>query len=105
MEKAKEREIVKLTEDEIMDLWNDIYFKDGATSKIEDETYTRIQQINTSDKSDGDSWDFIVCRESDKKYFKFNVWDAGSHNGYIFSDGENDLEEVFLELVFTQKFI
>ena len=100
----KEREIVQLTEEQISDLWNGIYFNDGDTHEIEEETFTRIQKINTSEYSDGDSWDYIVQRESDKKYFKFGVWDAGSHNGYIYSDGDNDLEEVFMGLAFTQKF-
>jgi hypothetical protein len=100
-----DREIVKLTEDQISDLWDGIYFNDGDSHQIGEETFTRIKKINTSDKSDGPSWEFIVRRESDKKYFKFDVWDAGSHNGYIFSDGDNTLEEVFFTgLVMEQNF-
>jgi len=69
------------------DLWNGVYYKDKVF-EFEGDTYKQVDKINTSDYSDGDSHDYIVERGSDGKFFKFNVWDAGDHNGYIFSDGE-----------------
>ena len=88
----KEREVVKSTQEDLLDLWNGVY-NEGDSHELYGETYTHIQQINTSDKSDGPSWDYIVQRKSDGKYFKFHVWDAGYHNGYLIQ--REYLEEVF----------
>jgi hypothetical protein len=88
----KEREIVESTQKELLDLWNGLYYK-GSSHELYGETYTHIEEIDTSRYSDGPSWDYIVQRKSDGKYFKFNVWDAGDHNGYIIED--EYLEEVF----------
>lgn len=87
-----EKETINFDEETMSDLWNGLYFK-GSSIKIMDETYKHVDQINTSQFSDGESWDFIVQRESDGKYFKFHVWDSG--NGYVFSYGHNSLTEVF----------
>ena len=65
------------------------------------ELYKQVKKINTSDKSDGPSWDYVIKRKSDGKFFKFNVWDAGDHNGYIFED--KFLIEVFETLEPTYK--
>lgn len=81
----KEREKIKLTHDELMDLWNGVYYKEDKY-ELRGGEYMQVAKINTSDKSDGPSWDYIIQRLSDKKFFKFNVWDAGDHNGYIFED-------------------
>ena len=75
-----------------MELWEGLYHK-GNSYTVNDETYTHIDKINTSEYSDGPSWDYIIQRKSDGKYFKFHIWDAGDHNGYIF--GDEYLEEVF----------
>ena len=88
----KKREKIELDHDKLMDLWNGVYHK-GNSTELDGETYTQVMKINTSDKSDGESWDYIIQRKSDNKYFKFNVWDAGEHNGYIFED--EYIEEVF----------
>ena len=80
-----EKEKIDLTLDELMELWNGVYHM-GNTHELKGETYKQVKQINTSDMSDGPSWDYILERESDGKFFKFNIWDAGTHNGYIFED-------------------
>jgi hypothetical protein len=89
----KEREVVESTQEDLLDLWDGVY-NEGDSHELYGETYTYIKRINTSHLSDGPSWDYIVQRKSDGKYFKFNVWDAGDHNGYIIED--EYLEEVFL---------
>jgi len=79
------REKIELSSDKLMDLWDGVYF-DSNEYKLKGESYKQIKKINTSDLSDGPSWDYIIQRKSDGKFFKFNVWDAGDHNGYIFED-------------------
>jgi hypothetical protein len=80
----------------MFELWEGVYFEDSSV-EINAETYTHIDVINTSDYSDGESHDYIIQRKSDNRYFKFNVWEAGGNNGYIFSDGDHSLTEVFPE--------
>lgn len=82
-----------MSSDEQLELWNGVYHM-GNSYKTEDgETYTSVDKINKSDYSDGPSWDYIVERKSDGLFFKFNVWDAGEHNGYLCED--DGLEQVF----------
>ena len=81
----KEREKIYSTEEQLKEFWNDLYHE-GSSAILNGESYKHIKTINTSDKSDGESWDYIVQRESDGKIFKFNVWDAGEHNGYLIQD-------------------
>jgi hypothetical protein len=88
------REKINFDDETMNDLWNGVYSTNSSV-EIKGDTYTQIAVINTSEKSDGESHDYIVQRKSDGKYFKFNVWDAGSHNGNIFSDGDDSLTEVF----------
>lgn len=85
-----EREKIQMTEEEISEFWNKIYFK-GSQTKFNKQVYTHVENINTSEDCDGDCWDYIVQRKSDKKFFKFNVWEHG--HGYDFDD--NCLTEVF----------
>ena len=89
-----ERENIDFDNETMHELWDGVYYKDSSV-EIMGETYTHIDEINTSDYSDGESHDYIVQRKSDGKYFTFNVWYAGDNNGYIFSDGEHSLTEVF----------
>lgn len=89
-----DREYIDFDDEIMRELWNGLYWE-GSSVEIMGELYIRMDKINTSEFSDGESHDYIIQRKSDGKYFKFNVWDAGSHNGYIFSDGENSLSEVF----------
>jgi hypothetical protein len=100
-----EKEIIQLEYDEMLEFWNEIYHP-NTTTELRGETYKHIKKINTSDKSDGESHDYIVERLSDGKFFKFNVWDAGYNNGYIFSDGDpnNTLHEVIKKEVKTNKY-
>jgi len=99
MEKQK-RIIIPMSGEQQLELWNGIYHK-GTSYEMNGETYTHIMQINTSDSSDGNSWDYIVQRKSDGLFFKFNVWDAGSHNGYLCED--DGLEQVFETITITYK--
>jgi hypothetical protein len=85
-----EREVINLTDEEK----EDFDFTGGTQWKLRGETYKFVEEINTSQYSDGPSWDIIVERESDGKHFKWNCWDAGYHNGYIMSDGDDDIIEV-----------
>ena len=87
----KVRERVEMDSENLMELWDGLYYE-GTSYQIDNETYTHIDKVNTSDSSDGDSWDYIVQRKSDSKFFKFNIWDSGN-NGYVFED--EYLEEVF----------
>lgn len=86
------RILIPMTNEEQLELWNGIYWKDSS-HEMNGETYTHVDKINTSDYSDGPSWDYIVQRKSDGLYFKFNVWDAGDRNGYLCED--EGLEQVF----------
>lgn len=79
------REKIILTHEELMDLWNGIYSKSNEYI-LKGNTYQQIDKVNTSDMSDGPSWDYIIQRKEDGKVFKFNIWDAGEHNGYVFED-------------------
>ena len=88
----KERILIQMSSEQQRDLWNGVYYM-GNSYEVEVETYTSIEKINTSDYSDGPSWDYIVQRKSDGLFFKFNVWDAGEHNGYLFE--EDGLKQVF----------
>lgn len=92
------REKIELSNDELMDLWDGIYFE-GSSYELNDETYTHVKMINKSDFSDGPSWDYIVKRKSDDKFFKFHIWE--SSNGYKFKD--EFLIEVFEHLEPTYK--
>jgi hypothetical protein len=92
------REKIKMSSEQQKDLWNGVYHI-GNNYQIDGETYTSVMKINTSDKSDGPSWDYIVQRKSDGLFFKFNVWDAGVHNGYLFED--DGLEQVFEKTTIT----
>jgi hypothetical protein len=88
----KEREVVRSTQEELLDLWNGLYHK-GSSDELYGETYTHIEEIDTSRYSDGPSWDYILQRKSDGKYFKLHVWDAGDHNGFLIQ--REYLQEVF----------
>lgn len=80
----------------MLDLWDGVYYKNNQFA-FEGDTYQQVDKINTSEFSDGESYDYIVKRGSDGKYFKFHVWET-PREGYIFSDGkEYPLEEVFPE--------
>ena len=78
----KERILIEMSSEKQLELWDGVYFM-GKSYKIDGETYKSVDKINTSDFSDGPSWDYIVQRKSDGLFFKFNVWDAGGNNGYL----------------------
>lgn len=86
---------MNFSKEELSDLWNGVYHL-GSSCIIQNEEYTSVQINNTSDQSDGDSWDYIVKRTSDGKFFCFNVWDAG-RNGYLFEDGIYEVEPFLLQ--------
>lgn len=88
----QERLLIEMSEEKQKELWNGVYYM-GMSYEMDGETYTSVDKINTSDYSDGESWDYIVQRKSDGLYFKFNVWDAGEHNGYLCQD--KGLKQVF----------
>jgi hypothetical protein len=95
MGKKTNREIVKVTGDDFGD------FTGYGPWEVNGEVYEKVTEINTSHMSDGESRKVIVKRQSDGKFFKFDWWDAGSHNGYIFCDGGEGLEEVFPKVITT----
>ncbi len=95
-----ERLLIKMSSELQLELWNGIYFE-GSSYEINGEIYTHIDKINTSDHSDGPSWDYIIQRKSDGLYFKFNVWDAGEYNGYLCQD--EGLKQVFQTTKITYK--
>ena len=93
------REKIKLTEEELK-LFDFTAGYIGAKWEVQGEIYYYTETIRTDVSSDGESWDTIVQRESDNKFFKWNCWDAGSHNGYIMSDrDEYQIQEVFPEVI------
>ena len=88
--KKQDRILIEMSSEDQLELWDGVYFM-GKSYTINGETYTSVDKINTSDYSDGPSWDYIVQRESDGLYFKFNVWEASK--GYHCED--DGLEQVF----------
>ncbi len=93
-----ERERVVLTEEELCDFdFTGGY--EGLTWELRNEVYHFVKKIRTDQYSDGPSWDIVVKRESDNKYFKWNCWDAGS--AYYMESGDNYMEEVFPKTVTT----
>ena len=90
-----EREKIKLTEEELLDF----DFTGGSKWELRGEIYDFVEEIRTDKYSDGPSWDIVVKRKSDDKYFKWNCWDAGSHNGYMMESGDNYMEEVFPKII------
>ena len=83
------REVITIGD---MDEFGDITGKGPWFQKGEEFTF--IKKIHQH-HCDGECWDIICKRKSDNKLFKFDVWDAGYHNGYIFCDGGSGLEEVY----------
>ena len=73
----KEREFIKMSSEEQLELWDAVHFIGSSYETEDGETYTSIDKINTSEYSDGPSWDYIVERKSDGLFFKFNVWESG----------------------------
>ena len=86
-----EKERIYLTEEEL----EYFDFTGGSVWELGGEVYDFIEEIRTDKYSDGPSWDIVVKRKSDGKYFKWNCWDGGDHNGYIMQHGDNYIEEVF----------
>jgi hypothetical protein len=85
-----EKERIYLTEEEL----EDFDFTGGSKWELRGEVYDFIEEIRTDKYSDGPSWDIVVKRQSDGKYFKWNCWDGGYHNGYMMESGDNYMEEV-----------
>jgi hypothetical protein len=85
-----EKERIYLTEEEL----EDFDFTGGSKWELGGEVYNFVEEIRTDECSDGPSWDIVVKRKSDGKYFKWNCWDAGDHNGYLMESGDNYMEEV-----------
>lgn len=95
MSKIK-KERITLTKEELEDF---DFTSESGTWVLRGEKYNYVETIRTDEFSDGESWDTVVIRESDNKYFKWNCWDAGDHNGYIMEHEENYMEEVFPKII------
>lgn len=89
----KEREEIKLTEEELEDFDVTAGCISGQQWIVRDETYNHVETIRTDEFSDGESWDTIVKRHSDGKFFKWHCWE--SSHGYVMEDGKNKMVEVF----------
>ena len=89
----KKREFIKVTGDEFGD------FTGFGPWEINGEVFEKIAETNTSHLSDGESWEVIIQRQSDKKFFKFDWWDAGRE--FVFCDGSDGIEEVFPKIITT----
>jgi hypothetical protein len=94
MERKILRDRVNLTEEEMYDF----DFSGGLTWHLRGEEYTYLETVRTDQFSDGESWDTIVQRKSDDKYFKWGYWEGG-YDGPQMENGENAIIEVFLEQV------
>jgi len=92
----KEREIIKLTEEEFEDF---DCTDGGGTWEFRDENYKFIKETRTDEFSDGASAEIVVKRLSDEKYFQWSWWESG--HGYIMSDGNNSMSEVFPKTITT----
>ena len=90
-----EKEKIKLTEEE-MEFFD---FTGGSKWELRGEIYDFVEEIRTDEMSDGESWDIVVKRQSDNKFFKWNCWDAGDHNGFMMESGDNYIEEVIPEVI------
>lgn len=93
-----ERERIYLTEEELEDFDFTGGYK-GTTWELRNEVYEYVETIRTDQFSDGPSWDIIVKRKSDDKYFKWNCWDGGDYNGYLMEGGDNYMKEVIPKTV------
>jgi hypothetical protein len=87
------KEKIYLTEEEL----EYFDFTGGTKWELRDEIYNFVEKIRTDQYSDGPSWDIVVKRKSDGKFFKWNCWNAGEYNGYLMESGDNYMEEVFPE--------
>ena len=92
------REKIKLTPEELENFEFATTGYEGDKWQLRGETYSYVDTIRTDEMSDGPSWDVVVKRESDGKYFKWNCWDAGDYNGYMMESGDNYMEQVFPKL-------
>lgn len=88
-----DREVIKLTNEEL----EDFDFTGGSKWSLRNETYNYIETLRTDQFSDGASWDTIVQRESDKKFFKWGCWDTS--RDYQMEYGENCMKEVFQTVI------
>lgn len=95
-----EREKIVLTKDEL-EVFDFTAGGQGVTWGLRDEIYDFVDKIRTDQFSAGPSWDIVVKRRSDDKFFKWNCWDAGYHIGYMMESGDNYMEEVFQETITT----
>jgi hypothetical protein len=86
-----EKEKIYLTTEEL----EDFDFTGGSQWKLRNEIYKFVEEIRTDKYSDGPSWDIVVQRKSDKKYFKWNCWNPCER--YYMESGDNYMEEVFPE--------
>ena len=87
------REKITLTEEEL----EDFDITGGHVWELRGETYHFVETIRTDESSDGESWDTVVKRESDGKYFMWNCWVSG--HGYKMEGGDNYMEEVFQKTI------
>lgn len=83
------KEKIYLTEEELEDF--DITGCDEW--ELRSETYVYVDTTRTDTTSDGPSWDTIVKRQSDGKFFKWNCWDTGHQ--FCMEHGNNYMEETF----------
>jgi len=87
------KERINLTSEEV----EDFDFTGGRQWGLREETYDFIETIRTDEYSDGPSWDTIVKRKSDGKFFKWNCWK--SSRDYKMESGRNYMEEVFEKII------
>lgn len=71
--------------------------------KLRDETYNFVDIERTDEYTNGPSWNVIVIRESDNKYFKWNCWDTSTNYGigFLMEFGDNFMVEVFPKTITT----
>ena len=93
MEDIRVRERICLTDEEL----EDFDFTGGSEWELRDEIYKFVEEIRTDKFSDGPSWDIVVKRDSDDKFFKWHCWE--SSRDYVMSGGRNYMEEVFLKVI------
>jgi hypothetical protein len=91
-----EKEKIYLTEEELNDFGFTRTFGEWL---LRGEKYTYEDEIRTDQYSDGESWDTVVKRESDGKFFKWGCWDAGSE--FVMEHGDNCMVEVFPKTITT----
>ena len=83
------REIVELKESDLVNFIGNGPWVFGG------ETYNFIEDVINDYKFDFETWEVIVMRSSDSKYFKFNLSKLDLDKSYYYNKNKTYIKEVF----------